>query len=127
MPDESRAPRVKPWRHPAVRLAGTVVVLILLFTVLPAGEMLSAMRRLPLSAWLLAIGTYLARKGFGNTYGAAGSIVAVLAWVYFSSTLVFVGAELTQEWARHRGRALVPDRHAVHVPRRHPDQHAPPP
>jgi uncharacterized protein (TIRG00374 family) len=60
MPDESSAPRVKPWRHPAVRLAGTVVVLILLFTVLPAGELLSAMRRLPLSTWFVAIGTYLA-------------------------------------------------------------------
>ena len=60
MPDEIKATRVKPWRHPAVRLAGTVIVLALLFTVLPAGELLAAMRRLPMSAWVLAIGTYLA-------------------------------------------------------------------
>src|SRR6185503_13651917 len=59
MPDESNATRVKPWRHPAVRLAGTVIVLILLFTVLPAGELLAAMRRLPISTWIIAIGVYL--------------------------------------------------------------------
>ena len=57
MPDEST--RVRPWRHPAVRLAGTAIVLVLLFTVLPAGELVAAMRRLPLPAWILAIGTYL--------------------------------------------------------------------
>lgn len=59
MPDESNARRVKPWRHPAVRLAGTVIVLILLFTVLPAGELLAAMRRLPISTWIITIGVYL--------------------------------------------------------------------
>ena len=50
---------MKPWRHPAFRLAGSVVVLALLFTVLPAGELLAAMRGLPLAAWGLAIATYL--------------------------------------------------------------------
>ena len=47
------------WRHPGLRLAGSAVVLALLFVVLPAGELLAAMRRLPLVAWLLAIVGYL--------------------------------------------------------------------
>ena len=51
--------RRKPWRHPAVRLAGSAIILTLLFTVLPAGELLAAMRSLPLAGWGLAIGTYL--------------------------------------------------------------------
>ena len=51
--------RRKPWRHPAVRLAGSAIILALLFTVLPAGELLAAMRSLPLAGWGLAIGTYL--------------------------------------------------------------------
>lgn len=50
---------MKPWRHPAFRLAGSAIILALLFTVLPAGELLAAMRRLPLAAWGLAIATYL--------------------------------------------------------------------
>ena len=59
MPDEIRRARVKVWRHPAFRVAGSVVVLALLFTVLPASELLAAMRRLPLAAWGLALATYL--------------------------------------------------------------------
>lgn len=60
MPDELARRRVKPWRHPAFRLAGSAVVLALLFTVLPAGELLAAMRRLPITAWVAAVATYLA-------------------------------------------------------------------
>jgi uncharacterized protein (TIRG00374 family) len=69
MPDESggNAPRVKPWRHPLVRLAGSIIVLALLFIVLPAEELLAAMRRLPKVAWLLAIGSYLALHLIGVT------------------------------------------------------------
>jgi uncharacterized membrane protein YbhN (UPF0104 family) len=59
MPDEISRARVKPWRHPAFRLAGSAVVLALLFTVLPAGELLAAMRSLPLAAWGLALVAYL--------------------------------------------------------------------
>jgi uncharacterized protein (TIRG00374 family) len=59
MPDGISRARMKPWRHPAFRLAGSAVVLALLFTVLPAGELLAAMRRLSLTAWGLAIATYL--------------------------------------------------------------------
>lgn len=60
VPDASSAPRVRLWRHPIVRLAGSAVILALLFTVLPAGDLVAAMRRLPLAGWGLAIATYLA-------------------------------------------------------------------
>lgn len=43
-----------------------------------------------------AIGLYLGRSSLGSAYGAAGSIVVLLAWVYYSSLILFVGAELTQ-------------------------------
>lgn len=59
MPDETVKGRVKPWRHPAVRLAGSAIVLALLFTVLPAGELIAAIRRLPIAVWVLAIAAYL--------------------------------------------------------------------
>lgn len=72
------AARRKPWRHPAVRLAGSAIILALLFTVLPASELLAAIRRLPVGGWVLAIATYLALHLIGvakwrmlvNTTGA---------------------------------------------------------
>jgi membrane protein len=50
-----------------------------------------------------AIGLYLGKASFGSTYGAAGSLVIVLVWVYYSSQLLFFGAEFTQVYAQHRG------------------------
>ena len=59
MADQRAKDRVKPWRHPAVRLAGSAIVLALLFTVLPAGELTAAMRRLPIAVWGVTIAAYL--------------------------------------------------------------------
>jgi membrane protein len=42
------------------------------------------------------IGIYLGKASFGSTYGAAGSLVIVLVWVYYSSQLFFFGAEFTK-------------------------------
>jgi len=48
------------------------------------------------------IGLYLAHGSLGNAYGAAGSMLIILAWVYYSSIIVFFGAELSQAWAASR-------------------------
>ena len=42
------------------------------------------------------IGLYLGKTSFGSTYGAAGSLVVVLVWVYYSAQLFFLGAEFTK-------------------------------
>jgi membrane protein len=60
-----------------------------------------------------AIGLYLARGHLGSAYGAAGSLVVVLAWVYYSAMIVFLGAEITRAWAQLGGRRLTPNRFAV--------------
>jgi len=60
-----------------------------------------------------AIGRYLGHSGFGSTYGAAGSLVVFLAWVYYTSLIVFYGAEVAQACAMHRGREIVPLKHAT--------------
>ena len=44
------------------------------------------------------IGIYLGKASFGSTYGAAGSLVIVLMWVYYSAQLFFLGAEFTKAY-----------------------------
>lgn len=63
------------------------------------------------------IGWYLAVAGVTSVYGAAGSIVIVLLWVYYSSQAVLFGAEFTRVYAKYRGARLEPKEHAVHVTR----------
>lgn len=48
------------------------------------------------------IGFYLGKSSVGSVFGAAGSGVVILAWVYYSSQLIFLGAEFTQVCAKHR-------------------------
>jgi membrane protein len=65
-----------------------------------------------------AIGLYLGHSSVGSAYGAAGSLVVLLVWVYYSSLIVFFGAELTQAGAREFGHAIVPDEYAIWADRK---------
>ena len=49
------------------------------------------------------IGLYLGKAGFSSTYGAAGSLVVLLVWVYYSAQLFFFGAEFTKVYTRRFG------------------------
>ncbi len=46
------------------------------------------------------IGFYIGQSSVGSMFGAAGSVVVILAWVYYSSQLVFLGAEFTHVYAK---------------------------
>jgi membrane protein len=59
-----------------------------------------------------AIGYYLGQASVGSAYGAAGSMVVLLVWVYYSALIVFFGAEFTQAWATQHG-GVAPQPHAV--------------
>jgi membrane protein len=61
------------------------------------------------------IGLYLGHRSFGSYYGAAGSVVVLLMWVYFSSQIVFLGAEFTHAYARLRGERILPEPQAVAI------------
>ena len=50
-----------------------------------------------------AIGVYLGQASVGSAYGAAGSMVVLLVWVYYSALIMFFGAEFTQAWATRHG------------------------
>jgi membrane protein len=51
----------------------------------------------------LLIGLYLGQSGVASSYGAAGSIVVILLWVYYSSQIVLLGAEFTKVYAHNEG------------------------
>ena len=63
----------------------------------------------------LAIGLYLGHSAFSSTYGAAGSLVVLLVWVYYSAQIMFFGAEFAQVYATYKGRAIKPRAGAVSV------------
>jgi membrane protein len=58
----------------------------------------------------IAIGLYLGRSSFASAYGAAGSFLVVLAWVYYSSQILFFGAEFTRVYTIRLGRRAGPTR-----------------
>jgi membrane protein len=49
------------------------------------------------------IGVYLGHASIGSTYGAAGSVVIILIWVYYSAQVALFGAEVTQAWVKRVG------------------------
>ncbi len=63
-----------------------------------------------------AIGIYLGTSSISSVYGAAGSLVVLLLWTYYSALIFFFGAEITQAYAEERHSPIVPNRHAEWVP-----------
>jgi len=61
----------------------------------------------------LVIGYYLATSSVASSFGAAGSVVIVLAWIYFSACILFFGAEVTKGYVRRFGSGIVPNSRAV--------------
>jgi membrane protein len=65
----------------------------------------------------LVIGLYLGGTDPGDAYGGAGSLAVLLIWVYYSSMIVYLGAELTREWQDTYGGGVRPAPGAVEVVR----------
>jgi membrane protein len=69
----------------------------------------AAVTSLLFSVGKFAIGLYLGRASIGSAYGAAGSLVVFIIWVYYSAQIFFLGAEFTRMFAeRHGSRARRP-------------------
>src|SRR6185295_5113587 len=63
-----------------------------------------------------ALGMYLGRSSVSSAYGAAGSLVVLLVWVYYSAQILFFGAEFTQAYATRFGRKPEPTSNAMWAP-----------
>ena len=61
------------------------------------------------------IGLYLGRSTIGTAYGAAGSLVVILVWIYYSAQILFFGAELTQVYTNRYGSRIKPSKDAEPV------------
>ena len=59
------------------------------------------------------IGYYLATSSIASSFGAAGSVVIVLTWIYYSACILFFGAEITKGYARKFGSGIMPNSRAV--------------
>jgi membrane protein len=106
-----------------LELAGSLLVLALafalLFTYVPDAEVRwrdvwlgGGITAVLFTVGKTAIGYYLGQAGVGSPYGAAGSLVVLLVWVYYSALIFFFGAEFTHAWSTRHG-AVAPQPHAV--------------
>lgn len=65
------------------------------------------------------LGLYLGQSDPGSAFGAAGALALLLVWIYYSSAILFFGAEFTQAWAQQLGTGIRPAEGAVRVLERH--------
>ena len=96
---------------------GVITVLFaLIFKFLPDAEI--AWRDVWLGAFVTAglfslgkflIGLYLGNSAVASSFGAAGSLVLLLLWIYYSAQILFFGAEFTQVYANNYGSKIVPE------------------
>jgi membrane protein len=99
-----------------VSVAVVTVLFALMFKFLPDAEI--AWRDVWLGAFVTAllfslgkflIGLYLGNSAVGSSFGAAGSLVLLLVWIYYSAQILFFGAEFTQVYANNYGSKIVPE------------------
>jgi membrane protein len=99
-----------PWINFAASLLVVSALFALVFKVLPDVRLGwrdvwlgAAFTSLLFTLGKSVIGWYLGRAGTTSVYGAAGSLVLVLLWVYYSAQILFLGAEFTEVYARRLG------------------------
>lgn len=62
-----------------------------------------------------AIGFYIGSSTIGSAYGAAGSVIIILVWVYYSAIILYFGAEFTKVYAMEHGQKIIPNDYAVEI------------
>jgi membrane protein len=103
-----------------IGLALTSVLFALIFKLVPdvkiawrdvwVGGLVTA---IAFSLGRIALGWYVGRSATVSPFGAAGSLVALIIWVYYSAQILFLGAEFAQVYAARYGSRIVPAPNAV--------------
>lgn len=68
-----------------------------------------------------AIGAYLGTSKIATVFGAAGSIILILVWVYYSAIILYFGAEFTKMYALTHGQKIIPKDYAVYIKKHLPE------
>ncbi len=98
------------------------LLFVLIFKTLPDGKI--ALRDCVIGASFtsflfmigkFAIGFYIAKINIASVYGAAGSIILILVWVYYSSIILYFGAEFTKVYAHTHGKKIIPNAYSVKI------------
>jgi membrane protein len=105
-----------------ISFVGITLLFGLIYKALPDAEIAwgdvwigSAATALLFTIGKFLIGLYLGRGSVGSAYGAAGSLVVLLVWIYYSAMILFLGAEFTKVYAFHYGSHIKPAENAVPV------------
>jgi membrane protein len=105
-----------------VSLGVITVLFALLFKVVPDAQvqwkdvrMGAVFTALLFTVGKFGLSLYLGRASVASPYGAAGSLIVLVIWVYYAAQILFLGAEFTQVYARHRGSRIMPSENAVPV------------
>jgi membrane protein len=105
-----------------VTLGISTVIFAMIFKILPDANV--KWKDVILGAFITAclfmvgkfgISIYVAQSKVGTSFGAAGSLVALLIWVYYSSMILYIGAEFTKAYAVKYGSKIYPNDYAVTV------------
>jgi len=63
----------------------------------------------------IGIGYYLGQGNIANIYGAAGSVIIIMLWTYYSSVILYLGAEFTKVYANSHGTSIQPNEYSVWI------------
>jgi len=106
----------------AITLAAVTAIFTIIFKVLPdvnlkwksaiIGALFTA---LLFSLGKYAIGIYIEKGNPGSAFGAASSIIVILLWIYYTSIILYFGAEFTQAYAEKYDGGIRPSKYAVHT------------
>ena len=104
----------------AITLGLSMLIFAVIFKVLPDARI--RWRNVMVGAFITSIlfllgkfgiSLYVSNSDIGSTYGAAGSLVVLLVWIYFSSIILYLGAEFTRAWSLQYGDEIKPGKYAV--------------
>jgi membrane protein len=100
----------------------TTLLFTLIFKTLPDGKIVlrdcfigGAFTSFLFMIGKFAIGAYLGSSAIATIYGAAGSVILILVWVYYSAIILYFGAEFTKVYALTHGDKIIPNEYSVQV------------
>ncbi len=105
-----------------ILFASTTLLFYIIFKTLPDGKMRwrdtligASFTSFFFMLGKFAIGFYLGNSTVASIYGAAGSVIIILVWVYYSAIILYFGAEFTKVYSTRYGRKIIPNDYAVEI------------